>query len=58
MMLMMLPCLTYPSSDAFNTTIVDLDSSANSAVIPDDAGGQTYAVLTTAVQGEALDDKK
>lgn len=40
---------------SFNTTIVSLNSDG-SATIPYDAAGQIYIVLTTAVQGELLDD--
>ena len=42
---------------SFNTTIVSLNSDG-SATIPYDAAGQIYIVLTTAVQGEFLDDAK
>jgi len=41
---------------SFNTTIVDLDSGSMSAQIPKDTGGQAYAVLTTAKQGDILND--
>jgi len=54
---------TAPSSGAnvaflygFNTTIVPFDASTKSATIPSDTMGQAYAVLTTASQGDTLDD--
>jgi len=41
----------------FNTTIVDFDSSTGSATVPYDTQGQSYVVLTTAYQGETLNDE-
>jgi hypothetical protein len=45
-------------ADGFNTTIVDFDSSTGSATVPYDTQGQSYVVLTTAYQGETLNDEK
>lgn len=41
----------------FNTTIVNLNSD-DSATIPHDTAGQSYAVLTSAYPGQVLTDAK
>lgn len=53
-MLMYFTCFV----DGFNTTIVDFDSSSSSAQIPSDFAGQGYIVLTSAYQGQELNDQK
>lgn len=42
---------------SFNTTIVDLNSDG-SATIPSDLRGQAYVVITTAYDGQTLNDAK
>jgi len=42
---------------SFNTTFVDLNSDG-SATIPSDLRGQAYVVITTAYNGQTLNDAK